>query len=78
MQAQQIVQAVRVDGADLIVRIRLAVAAFIAVWIGLLVVIRKDSPLNVLTRCWASFIMFFAFEACALLIVLFGGLLGTV
>lgn len=56
----------------------LAVAAFIAVWIGLLVVIRKDSPLNVLTRCWASFIMFFAFEACALLIVLFGGLLGTV
>lgn len=56
----------------------LAVAAFIVVWIGLLVVIRKDSPLNVLTRSWASFIMFFAFEACALLIVLFGGLLGTV
>lgn len=55
-----------------------AVAVFAVVWVGLLVVIKKDSPLNVLTRSWASFILFFAFEVCALLIVLFGGLLGTV
>lgn len=55
-----------------------AVAVFAVVWVGLLVMIKKDSPLNVLTRSWATFILFFVFEVCALLIVLFGGLLGTV
>ena len=55
-----------------------AVAVFAVVWVGLLVVIKKDSPLNVLTRSWATFILFFVFEVCAVLIVLFGGLLGTV
>jgi len=34
--------------------------------------------LNVLTRSWASFILFFAIEAIALLVVLFGGLLTAV
>ncbi|KAB8286676.1 teichoic acid transporter [Bifidobacterium ramosum] len=55
-----------------------AVAVYAVVWVGLLVAIRKDSPLNVLTRSWASFILFFAIEAIALLVVLFGGLLTTV
>ena len=55
-----------------------AVAVYAVVFVGLLVVIRKDSPLNVLTRSWASFILFFAIEAIALLVVLFGGLLTAV
>ncbi|MBT1173467.1 hypothetical protein JS528_08945 [Bifidobacterium sp. MA2] len=54
------------------------VAVFAVIWVGLLVVIRKDSPLNVLTRSWASFILFFAIEVIALLVVMFGGLLTTV
>ncbi|KFI97300.1 membrane protein [Bifidobacterium stellenboschense] len=54
------------------------VAVFAVIWVGLLVVIRKESPLNVLTRSWASFILFFAIEAAALLVVMFGGLLTTV
>ena len=55
-----------------------ALAVFAVVWVGLLVVIRKDSPLNVLTRSWVSFILFFVFEVAGLLVVLFGGLLGAV
>ena len=54
------------------------VAVFAVIWVGLLVVIRKESPLNVLTRSWASFILFFVIEAAALLVVMFGGLLTTV
>lgn len=53
------------------------VAAFAVIWVGLLVVIRKESPLNVLTRSWASFILFFVIEAASLLVVLFGGLLAA-
>ena len=45
---------------------------------GLLVFIRKTSPLNVLTKSWASFILYFVIETIALLVVLFGGLLTTV
>lgn len=55
-----------------------ALAVFAVVWVGLLVVIKKDSPLNVLTRSWASFILFFMCEVTGLLVVLFGGLLGAV
>ena len=54
------------------------VAVYAVVWVGLLILIKKDSPLNVLTRSWASFILFFAIETAALLIVLFGGLLTAV
>lgn len=54
------------------------VAAFAVVRVGLLVVIKKESPLNVLTRSWASFILFFVIEVIALLVVLFGGVLTTV
>lgn len=61
-----------------IVAAGVGVAVFAVLWVGLLVLIRKDSPLNVLTRSWASFIMFFAIETVALLIVLFGGLLTAV
>ena len=53
-------------------------AVYAVVWVGLLILIKKDSPLNVLTRSWASFILFFAIETAALLIVLFGGLLTAV
>ncbi|WP_434735105.1 hypothetical protein [Bifidobacterium tibiigranuli] len=45
-------------------------AVFAVLWVGLLVLVRKDSPLNVLTRSWASFIMFFVIELIALGIVL--------
>lgn len=55
-----------------------AVAVFAVLWVGLLIVIPKESSLNVLTRSWASFIMFFAIETIALLVVLFGGLLTMV
>lgn len=48
------------------------------VFVGLLVIIRKTSPLNVLTKSWASFILYFVIETIALLVVLFGGLLTTV
>lgn len=54
------------------------VAVFAVVWVGLLVIVKKDSPLNVLTRSWASFILFFLIELVALLVVMFGGLLTTV
>ena len=40
--------------------------------------IKKESKLNVLTRSWASFILFFVIELVALGVVLFGGLLTAV
>lgn len=49
----------------------LAVAVFAVLFVGLLVVIKKDSPLNVLTRSWASFLMFYVVEAIAIGIVIF-------
>lgn len=55
-----------------------AVAVFAVLWVGLLIVIPKESSLNVLTHSWASFIMFFAIETIALLVVMFGGLLTMV
>ncbi|MDY4677904.1 hypothetical protein [Bifidobacterium tsurumiense] len=65
-----------VNAANLgIISAGFAVAVYAVVFVGLLVLIRKDSPLNVLTRSWASFILFFVIETSALLIVLFGGLL---
>ncbi|NMN01294.1 teichoic acid transporter [Bifidobacterium sp. DSM 109958] len=54
------------------------VAVFAVLFVSILVLIRKDSPLNVLTRSWAAFTLFFAVELVALLVVLFGGLLTTV
>lgn len=54
------------------------VAAFAVLFVAILVLIRKDSPLNVLTRSWAAFTLFFALEMVALAVVLFGGLLTTV
>ncbi|KAB5603989.1 hypothetical protein [Bifidobacterium jacchi] len=53
-------------------------AAFAVLWVGLLVLIRKDSPLNVLTHSWASFLLFYMIEAIALIIVQFGGLVTMV
>ena len=43
------------------------------VLVGLLLCIKKESKLNVLTRSWASFILFFVIELVALGVVLFGG-----
>ncbi|MDF7664332.1 hypothetical protein PT282_06620 [Bifidobacterium sp. ESL0763] len=55
-----------------------AVAVFAVVFVGLLIGVDKDSPFNVLTHSWAAFILFFAIEAVALLVVLFSGLLYAV
>ncbi|MEE1296727.1 MAG: teichoic acid transporter [Bifidobacterium sp.] len=51
----------------------LAVAVFAVVWVGMLIAIKKDSPLNVLTHVWTSLIMLFVFEVLAVLIAMFGG-----
>ena len=51
------------------------VAVYAVLWVGLLVCIRKESKLNVLTRSWASFLLFFVIEVAALSIVMFGGIL---
>ena len=54
------------------------VAFYAVLWVGLLVCIKKESKFNVLTRSWASFLLFFAIEIIALAVVLFGGLLNVV
>ena len=56
----------------------IGIAVYAVVFVGLLVIIKKTSPLNVLTKSWASFILYFAIEAIALFVVLFGGLLTMV
>lgn len=67
------------NAADLgIIAAGLALAVFAVVWVGLLVAIKKDSPLNVLTHVWTSLILLLVFETIALLIVMFGGLLTVV
>lgn len=71
--------AAQANAADLgIIAAGVGVAVYAVVFVGLLVLIPKDSPLNVLTRSWVSFILFYAIETVALLIVLFGGLLTVV
>lgn len=52
----------------------LGVGVFAVVFVGLLVVIRRDSPLNVLTHSWAAFLLFFAIEAIAILFAIFVGI----
>ena len=54
------------------------VAVYAVLWVGLLVCIKKESKFNVLTRSWASFLLFFVIEIIALAVVLFGGLLNVV
>ena len=49
------------------------VAVYAILFVGLLVMVPKKSRLNVLTRSWASFIMFYAIEVLAILVVIFGG-----
>ena len=71
-------QAGLANAADLgIIAAGLAAAVFAVVFVGLLVLIRKDSPLNVLTQGWVSFLLFFGFQVVALVVVMFGGLLIT-
>ncbi|WP_314686124.1 hypothetical protein [uncultured Bifidobacterium sp.] len=55
-----------------------AAAAFAVVFVGLLVLIRRDSPLNVLTRSWAAFLLFAVIQGLALAVVLCSGLLTDV
>ncbi|EFA22862.1 hypothetical protein BIFGAL_03900 [Bifidobacterium gallicum DSM 20093 = LMG 11596] len=61
-----------------IIAAALGLAVFAVVWVGLLVCIKKTSPLNVLTRVWVSFLFFIVIELLALAVVLFGGLITTV
>ncbi|WEV58702.1 hypothetical protein OZX67_07865 [Bifidobacterium sp. ESL0728] len=55
-----------------------AAGVYAILFVGLLIGIKKNSPLNVLTRSWASFLMYFVIEGIALLTVLFSGLLTAV
>lgn len=45
------------------------VAVYAVLWVGLLVCIKKESKFNVLTRSWASFLLFFVIEIIALAVV---------
>lgn len=66
------------NAADLgILAAGFGVAVYAVLWVGLLVCIRKESKLNVLTRSWASFLLFFVIEVVALSIVMFGGILAS-
>ncbi len=40
----------------------IGIAVYALVFVGLLVIIRKTSPLNVLTKSWASFILYFVMK----------------
>lgn len=67
------------DAANLgIIAALLAAGIYAILFVGLLIGIKKDSPLNVLTRSWASFLMYFVIEGIALLVVLFSGILAAV
>ncbi|MBW3088914.1 hypothetical protein KIH77_09305 [Bifidobacterium sp. 82T24] len=57
-----------------IIAAALGLAVFAVVYVGLLVVIRKDSRLNVLTRSWSALAMFFILEVITLAVVLLSGL----
>ena len=68
-----------INAANLgIIAAGMGVAVFAVIYVGLLVLIRKDSPLNILTRSWSALTLFFVIEIIALAIVLFGGLLTAV
>ncbi|WP_434734902.1 hypothetical protein [Bifidobacterium sp.] len=56
----------------------LGVVVFAVLFVAILVLVKKDSPLNVLTRSWAAMSLFAIIEVLALIIVLFGGLLTVV
>ncbi|WP_369343155.1 hypothetical protein [Bifidobacterium fermentum] len=56
----------------------LGAAAFAFLFVAILVIVRKDSPLNALTHSWSAMALFFVIELVALGIVLFGGLLTIV
>jgi hypothetical protein len=67
---------VLVNAANLgIIAALLAAGLYAVLFVGLLIGVKKDSPLNILTRSWASFLMFFIIEAIALLIILFTDLI---
>lgn len=51
----------------------MGLAVFAVIWIGLLIAVKKESPLNVLARTWVSFVFFIVMEILALLVVEFGG-----
>lgn len=47
-------------------------AVFAVLYVVILVVVKKDSPLNVLTKDWVALIMFWAVEIIALLVCMLG------
>ena len=53
------------------------VAVYAVLWVGMLVCIKKESKLNVLTRSWASFLLFFVIEVVALAVAMSGGILAS-
>ncbi|MFD0704331.1 hypothetical protein ACFQY8_00995 [Alloscardovia venturai] len=53
----------------------IALGVFAAIYFVTLIFIKKSSPLNVLTRSWAAFILFFIVEIGALVVAMFGGLI---
>lgn len=53
------------------------VAVYAVLWVGMLVCIKKESKLNVLTRSWASFLLFFVIEVVALVVAMSGGILAS-
>ncbi|KFF30728.1 hypothetical protein BBOMB_0034 [Bifidobacterium bombi DSM 19703] len=57
-----------------ILAVIIGAGVFAVVYVGLLVAIRPDSTLNVFTHSWAAFLMFFFFEAVALLLAIFVGI----
>ncbi|KFI68265.1 hypothetical protein BMAGN_0216 [Bifidobacterium magnum] len=62
------------DAANLgIIAAVMGLAVFAVLWIGLLIAVKKNSPLNVLARTWVSFLFYMIIEVAALCVVLFGG-----
>lgn len=51
-----------------------ALAVFAVVYVGMLVIIKKDSKINILTRSWSAMTLFFLIEILALIVAIFGGL----
>lgn len=49
-----------------------ALAVFAVLYVGMLVIIKKDSKINILTRSWSAMTLFFVIEVLALLVAMFG------
>lgn len=61
-----------------IISAAIGLAVFAVLWVGMLIAIKKTSPLNVFSESWLSFLSFFIVEVIAVLIVMFGGFINAV